>query len=161
MTHLYLFLSLCLFPALASANPELAQQHYLEAKQRLNSSSLTEINAGLKELKLAAEAGHIDARLLYFRLTDGEKALEVRPRLAYYWIRELAEDGNSGAQYFQGREYLRGQSVKRDEIEAAVWLSLASQQHHAEASKDLKNLQNNWTEREFLEFKKRLKLRQL
>jgi|GEM_PF-1306198 TPR repeat protein len=143
----------------AQANPNLSEayQHFNQAKNYLLTPQAPQISQGLKELKLAAEAGLAEARLLYFHLTDGTQPLERRPRVAYYWIRELAENGNASAQYFQGREYLLGKSVKADEVEAAVWFSLAAKQNHQDALKELKSVQTKWTEKDFTELQVRLK----
>ncbi len=154
-TLLFIFLSQFGTHALASVTLSEADQRYAHAKSLLRSSNPQEISQGLLELKSAAEIGVTDARLLYFHLTSGERPIEQRPRIAYYWIRESAEAGVAQAQYLQGREYLMGKSVHRDEMIAAHWLKLAARQGHQEATHELNELLAKWSPQQVKEFESR------
>ena len=52
---------------------------------------------------------------------------------AIYWFRKGAEQGYAGAQYYLALMYIQGQAVKRDLVEAYMWLDLAVKQDSREA----------------------------
>ena len=55
-------------------------------------------------------------------------------------IRQAAEEGDSAAQYYLGMCYSLGDSIKRDDTEAAKWFHKAAEQGHAMAQYNLGEL---------------------
>jgi len=64
---------------------------------------------------------------------------------AIRWYRKYAEQGNSQAQYNLGLMYEKGSSVSCDVELAHMWFSLASCKGHADAVKQIRELENKMT----------------
>ena len=85
------------------------------------------------------------------RPIDLEKALK--------WYRRAAERGDAIAQMNLGEMYMQGAGVKRDRIEAYIWLTRAARQGRDWAAGQRNRVANRMTAREIATARSRLKPR--
>ena len=69
------------------------------------------------------------------------------------WCRKYAQQGNSQAQYCLGMMYEKGESICHDLELAHMWFSLASSKGHADAIKQIQELESKMTLSEIKEAK--------
>jgi TPR repeat protein len=74
-------------------------------------------------------------------------------RNAIMWCRKYAQQGNSQAQYCLGMMYEKGESICHDLELAHMWFSLASSKGHADAVKQIQELESKMTLSEIKEAK--------
>jgi len=74
-------------------------------------------------------------------------------RKAIMWCRKYAQQGNSQAQYCLGMMYEKGESICHDLELAHMWFSLASSKGHADAIKQIQELESKMTLSEIKEAK--------
>ena len=66
-------------------------------------------------------------------------------RKAIRWYRKYANEGNARAQYSLGMMFEKGESISQDLELAYMWFSLASRQGHADAVKQIQELEKKMT----------------
>lgn len=118
-------LSLCLaWPLSAVADPEADYQQGLQAYRERS-----DIVGAMPPLRRAADAGHVEAQLLFGFILDWSE--ENAEAVRYY--RMAAESGEPRGQLELARMYLSGEGVDKDPAAAREWIEKARALGHAPA----------------------------
>ena len=94
----------------------------------LYSSSLFAQESDLKDIKLRAEKGEMQAQTQLGLLYANGEQVEQSFSDAKLWWEKAAEQGAAAAQFYLGKIYASGAGVEKDQLEAKKWWELSAAQ---------------------------------
>lgn len=133
-----------------------AQESKADFAAGLTAYDAGDLETAVFEWRESAEAGDLDSIVALAGLYEQGTGVPLDPGEAARLYRSAAEKGHRVAQLNLGEMLATGRGVKRDRVEAYIWLALAAEQGSLWASQRLDTLARNMTVTQRLIAEKRL-----